>query len=199
MNDPFATDADEAQTEAPVDTPADSPFDEPPADAPKKAAAKKAAPKKAAAKKAADDDEEDADFHPYTLSLKGHSGFDAPLLVMRGKSITHLADQFENTDGAELARLMRNASRAAKYFTEQFPDQGAQKGGGGNRGGGNSGGGQRSGQPQASQEAPNGEKRFCAHGEMRFKSDVSKAGKPYKGFFCTSRDRSDQCDAQFLR
>ncbi|QGJ87777.1 hypothetical protein SEA_BIANCATRI92_50 [Mycobacterium phage BiancaTri92] len=64
---------------------------------------------------------------------------------------------------------------------------------------GNAGGGaQQSRAPQAAQEAPNGEKRFCAHGEMQFKSGVSKkTGNPYKMFVCTA-PRDQQCDAQFL-
>ncbi|ATN87050.1 ribonucleoside reductase class II [Mycobacterium phage Anselm] len=67
---------------------------------------------------------------------------------------------------------------------------------------GNAGGGaqqqQQSRAPQAAQEAPNGEKRYCSHGEMQFKSGVSKkTGNPYKMFVCTA-PRDQQCDAQFL-
>jgi hypothetical protein len=51
--------------------------------------------------------------------------------------------------------------------------------------------------PQGSQEAPNGEKRFCSHGEMVFKSGVSKAGNNYKLFACTA-PREQQCAAQYL-
>lgn len=52
--------------------------------------------------------------------------------------------------------------------------------------------------PQAAQEAPNGEKRFCEHGEMVFKSGVSKAGNAYKLFSCTA-PREQQCKAQYLK
>ncbi|QCG76903.1 hypothetical protein SEA_XIANYUE_49 [Mycobacterium phage XianYue] len=64
---------------------------------------------------------------------------------------------------------------------------------------GNAGGGaQQSRAPQAAQEAPGGEKRYCSHGEMQFKSGVSKkTGNPYKMFVCTA-PRDQQCDAQFL-
>ena len=51
--------------------------------------------------------------------------------------------------------------------------------------------------PQQSQEAPGGEKRFCSHGEMVFKSGVSKAGNAYKLFSCTA-PRDQQCKAQYL-
>ncbi|ASJ79746.1 ribonucleoside reductase class II [Mycobacterium phage Heffalump] len=65
---------------------------------------------------------------------------------------------------------------------------------------GNAGGGaqQQSRAPQPAQEAPGGEKRYCQHGEMQFKSGVSKkTGNPYKMFVCTA-PRDQQCDAQFL-
>ena len=52
--------------------------------------------------------------------------------------------------------------------------------------------------PAASQEAPGGEKRFCNHGEMQFKSGISKAGNAYKLFSCTA-PREQQCKAQYLK
>jgi hypothetical protein len=193
MNDPFAPTADEAQTETPAEAPADSPFDTPPAEAPKKTAAKKAAPK-AAAKTTVSTDSEGK----VTVTLKGGAGFDAPWIVIHAESIEDAYAQMTES-GTLLGELMKRVSNAGQYFAGLAPAK-AGPAGGGNRGAGNANGGnQRQGQPQGSQEAPNGEKRYCAHGEMRFKSDVSKAGKPYKGFFCTSRDRNDQCDAEFLR
>ena len=53
--------------------------------------------------------------------------------------------------------------------------------------------------PQAATQAPGGEKRFCSHGEMVFKTGVAKAsGKPYSLFSCTA-PRESQCPAQFLK
>ena len=53
--------------------------------------------------------------------------------------------------------------------------------------------------PQQAGEAPGGEKRYCDHGEMVFKSGVAKAtGKPYSLFSCTA-PREQQCKAQFLK
>lgn len=53
--------------------------------------------------------------------------------------------------------------------------------------------------PQQATEAPGGEKRFCEHGEMVFKSGVAKGtGKPYQLFSCTA-PRESQCKAQFLK
>lgn len=52
--------------------------------------------------------------------------------------------------------------------------------------------------PQAAVSAPGGEKRFCNHGEMQFKTGVAKqTGKPYSLFSCTA-PRDQQCRAQFL-
>lgn len=53
--------------------------------------------------------------------------------------------------------------------------------------------------PQQAGEAPGGEKRYCSHGEMVFKSGVAKStGKPYRLFSCTA-PRDQQCPAQFLK
>jgi len=189
-NDPFAPENDEAQTEQapePEDT-----FDAPPAEAPepKKAPTKRAA-KKATAKVASDDDE-DPEFYPYTLSLKGHGGFDAPMLVLRGKTIGDIADLMEKGNNDDLKRLMSNAAGAAKFFNGLFPDKANAQ----SRGG--SGGGQRSGgAPQEAKEAPGGEERFCKHGKMEFKSGISKAGNKYELFSCTA-PRDEQCPAQYL-
>lgn len=52
--------------------------------------------------------------------------------------------------------------------------------------------------PPAAAQAPNGEKRFCSHGEMVFKSGVSRAGNAYKLFSCTA-PREQQCPAEYLK
>lgn len=39
----------------------------------------------------------------------------------------------------------------------------------------------------------------CRHGAMVFKEGVSKAGKPYKMWSCTSTNRQEQCDPQWVR
>jgi len=39
----------------------------------------------------------------------------------------------------------------------------------------------------------------CAHGNMVFKSGTSaKTGRPYRGYTCPNKDRSDQCDPIWL-
>lgn len=53
---------------------------------------------------------------------------------------------------------------------------------------------------QQQAQRPAGDSPICNHGQMEFKEGVSKSsGKPYKGWFCPSSDRNDQCKPQFIR
>jgi hypothetical protein len=38
----------------------------------------------------------------------------------------------------------------------------------------------------------------CGHGTMEFKSGTGKTGRPYNGYVCPSKDRSDQCSPIWL-
>lgn len=46
---------------------------------------------------------------------------------------------------------------------------------------------------------PPGPAPQCAHGSMEWRHRTAKSGKEYKGWFCPSKDQSQQCDAQFVR
>jgi hypothetical protein len=187
-DDPFAgAPADEAQ--APYEPPADT-FNPPPADPEPEptAPAKKAPAKKAAAKAAAPAPVVSVGADgKHVVTMKGGKDFDAPWYVVHASGLDELEELFNGEGGVRLAKLFERIQAASKHFAGlKVPSA--------------SGVGQaRQAAPAAAQQAPGGEKRFCAHGEMQFKSDVSKAGKPYKGFFCTERDRNSQCKAQFLR
>ncbi|WP_237072132.1 hypothetical protein [Mycobacterium avium] len=205
-DDPFASPPDEAQAEPVEDqTPEDAfsapPAEEPPAPTPppaKKAAAKKAPAKAVATAK--------VDIQPNVLPIKvdgdgkivvtfkGGTGFDAPWIVIHATSVEDALNQVSGENATKLAKLMERTQIAGQHFAGLSPKP---------QGGGNGGGGgqrqQRQSAPQAAQEAPNGEKRYCAHGEMKFRSGTSKAGKAYQAFFCNSGDRNDECRAQFLR
>jgi hypothetical protein len=202
-DDPFKTAADEAQAEAvpTAEAPAESVFDTPPADAPKKAPAKKAAPKKAAV---TDEDDED-DYHPFTVSMKPHAGHNAPLFVFRGKSVTGLADLFSPDHGADMVRLFESSARAAVKLTEVYEKAGhtaaAAPSAYGNKSSGGSGGGSSAASkpPQEATEPPNGEYKYCKHGQMKFKSFVSKAGKFTQLFECTEEDEDSKCKTEFLK
>ena len=118
------------------------------------------------------------------LTFKGGRDFDAPWIVIHANSLEDAYEQV--TVKAELlAKVMERTKTAGAHFAggkaQAAPAQAAP---------------QRQA-PQGAQEAPGGEKRFCEHGEMVFKSGISKAGKPYKLFSCTA-PRESQCRAQFL-
>ncbi len=38
----------------------------------------------------------------------------------------------------------------------------------------------------------------CVHGQRTFREGTGKTGKPYKMWACPSKDRSSQCDAQWV-
>lgn len=121
-----------------------------------------------------------------TITLKGGAGFDAPWIVIHAQDA---ADGLEQMKDPALKELMNIVKSAGSHFSggsgnaTQRPAQQAQ-------------GGARP--PQ--QSAPSGETKTCQHGEMVFKSGVSKSsGKPYKGFFCPSNDRNAQCKPEFIR
>lgn len=48
--------------------------------------------------------------------------------------------------------------------------------------------------------APESTGHTCRHGQMKYLEQISKkTGNPYKGYFCPSTNRADQCDPQFIR
>lgn len=120
------------------------------------------------------------------LTFKGGRGYEAPWIVIHANSLQEAHDSVVGDNATLLAVVMDRVQTASKHFASIGADsQPAQQQGGG-------------GAPQASQSAPGGEKRYCTHGEMVFKTGVAKAsGKPYSLFSCTA-PRDQQCKAQFL-
>jgi hypothetical protein len=119
-----------------------------------------------------------------TVTLKGGAGFDAPWIVLHAEDAQDALDQLNDK---ALGALIARTKEVATFFS-----------------GGTGNATQRPAQSQQQrppqQSAPNGESKTCAHGEMTFRSGVSKSsGKPYKGFFCPSQDRNAQCSPQFIR
>jgi hypothetical protein len=128
-----------------------------------------------------------------SVTLKGGSGFDAPWVVVRAGSIPSILAQLKNY-APELTEVFDTALKYGGYFARN----GAQKPAGGSAQPGPNG--VPATEKPAYQQAPGGQQKFCDHGEMTFRSGVGKAsGKAYKGFFCPSPNRDEQCDAQFLR
>ena len=121
------------------------------------------------------------------LTFKGGRDYDAPWIVIHANGLQEAHDFVVGDNASLLAVVMERVKTASSHFAgkpanaeqAQAPAPGYA--------------------PQAATEAPGGEKRFCNHGEMVFKSGVAKAtGKPYSLFSCTA-PRESQCKAQFLK
>ena len=126
------------------------------------------------------------------MTFKGGKSYDSPWIVIHANGLQEAHDFVVGDNASLLAVVMDRVQTASKHFSgignDAQPAQGAapsQQ--------------YQGGAPQQSQEAPGGEKRFCNHGEMVFKTGVAKAsGKPYSLFSCTA-PRDQQCRAQFLK
>jgi len=117
------------------------------------------------------------------LTFKEGAGYDASWVVVHAESV---ADGIAILADKQFGDLLARTKKIAAFFSGGSTAQAASNGGGG-------------GAPAASQEAPGGEKRYCSHGEMVYRSGVSKkSGNAYKMFACPSPDRNGQCKAQFL-
>ncbi|AHG24271.1 ribonucleoside reductase class II [Mycobacterium phage Benvolio] len=120
-----------------------------------------------------------------SATFKFAGAYSDPWVVVKGSDP---ADVLAKLDKPEFKALMDKVKLIASVYAPADAKPAGNAGGGA----------QQSRAPQAAQEAPNGEKRYCSHGEMQFKSGVSKkTGNPYKMFVCTA-PRDQQCDAQFL-
>ncbi|AHJ86414.1 hypothetical protein 40AC_51 [Mycobacterium phage 40AC] len=118
-----------------------------------------------------------------SATFKFAGAYSDPWVVVKGSDA---ADVLAKINQPEFKELMDKVKQIAGVYAGDKP---AAAGGGAPA---------QSRAPQAAQQAPNGETRHCAHGEMVFKSGVSKSsGKPYKLFSCTA-PRDQQCKAQFL-
>lgn len=122
------------------------------------------------------------------LTFKGGRDFDAPWIVIHANGLQEAHDFVVGDNASLLAVVMDRVKVASAHFAgKPAGAPAAPQGGQGERQA-----------PQQAAEAPGGEKRFCSHGEMVFKSGVAKAtGKPYSLFSCTA-PRDQQCKAQFL-
>lgn len=141
-----------------------------------------------------------------------HTGStDEALEILGGK-----AD--DDSPASVLKALMDRAASLGRYFSKKQTDL---KGGngassGGSRSSGNSsngsssssgsssnGGGRRqAGRPANSHESPDGDTRDCDHGQMVYRTGVTKSGKnkgqTWRAFMCPSRDDDDKCEPEWL-
>ncbi|AER48759.1 ribonucleoside reductase class II [Mycobacterium phage Alma] len=133
-----------------------------------------------------------------SVTFKGDGTYTAPWIVPKYASVdAALVDLGVDADevaklgqGQKWFALFDRATKMAQHFASLGGGAAKPASGGG-------GGSQRQAPPKAATEAPNGEKKFCKHGEMEYKSGTSKkTGKPYALFSCTA-PRDEQCDAQW--
>mgnify|MGYP003514862100 FL=1 len=118
-------------------------------------------------------------------TYKEGAGYDASWTVVHAASVD---DWFLIHENPRFPELLAKQKKVAAYFRTK-PEGAAQQSGQTNP----------SHAPQQATQAPGGEKRFCSHGEMVFKTGVAKAtGKPYSLFSCTA-PREQQCRAEFLK
>ena len=115
-------------------------------------------------------------------TYKEGAGYDASWTVVHAASVD---DWFAIHEDPRFPALLEKQKKVASFFRGKPAVEAAKSEAPASRA------------PQQSQEAPGGEKRFCKHGEMLFKSGVSKAGNAYKLFSCTA-PRQEQCPAEYL-
>ncbi|GGM45143.1 hypothetical protein GCM10012275_15250 [Longimycelium tulufanense] len=125
-----------------------------------------------------------------SVTLKGGSGYDAPWIVIKAPTVQAAREALD--DENSLKALIDKTAAVGAYFSA--------KGGGTPRPPKPATGSQPQGKPPY-QQPPGGEQRYCRHaaelGPMVWRSGISNAGKPYAGWYCPSRDRSDQCRPQY--
>jgi hypothetical protein len=190
--DPFADDADEAQTETGWVWGHAEEQDEAPK-APKPASK----PVRVVKTTKREPDMSENNDGKITVTLKGGAGFDAPWIVFYFDGVEDALDTL-NGDAESVKALIDRTARISAVFTDTVggsrPAASANNGGRG----GKSGNGQ---DKPAYKKAPRrgGEAPVCDHGvAMDWKSGVSKAGKPYEGYFCAGTDDwDDQCKPVF--
>jgi hypothetical protein len=124
-----------------------------------------------------DTDENDApayDGFGVSLTFKGDGAYYSPWIVLRAPNAAGLRDLLDD----DLKELIKESTTIAKghykLAQEIAGEKPARSGGGGNGGGG---GGNYNRAPQAAKEHPDGKKEFCEHGEMDYKTGVTKSGK----------------------
>ncbi|GGU45652.1 hypothetical protein [Lentzea flava] len=137
-----------------------------------------------------------------SATFKGNGEYSSAWYVFRAPSVDVLADMLEGV--GDIKRLVTAGALVDQFIKQKEPAGKARTGSPNNNGGqrpnNNSSGGsnqQRRGRPQAATEAPNGEKRYCDHGEMRWRSGISQAGNTYAGWYCTAQNRDQQCRPEY--
>lgn len=132
----------------------------------------------------------DSGAHKVRVTLKAGPGYEAPWITVDGTDVADAADQL--SDGSAVDKLVKVTVNAAKHFHGTYGTGRPASSGGGQA--------RQAGKPEAADQAPDGEERYCKHGRRKYMSGISKtSGKAYKGFFCNETDRSEQCKPEFVK
>lgn len=133
-------------------------------------------------------------------TLKGLGGPAAPWIVVHAEDTRDLLRIYTDPDFKKVMEYTASAGKAFHRLTDA-PAQGGQSnnGGGGYQNQQQSGG--QPGRPANANQAPNGQAKYCQHGEMVFRSGVNQqSGKAWQGHFCPQPKGSpDQCKPEFGR
>ena len=102
-----------------------------------------------------------------SVTLKGGRDFDAPWVVVRAQSVGAALDALDE----DMQQLLKVAAKYGKAFAELG---GSKPAGGAAKSGAASSNSRPAPGPK---DHPDGKKEFCQHGEMQYKSGVTKTGK----------------------
>lgn len=134
---------------------------------------------------------QDDDGYGVSVTLKAGTGYEAPWIVVRGKTPTDVLAQLADENFDQLVRTV--VPQYAADFVLAFQQVKQQRGGQAQQG-----------QSQAVQNVVNAtggtvtsKVRTCVHGEL-VRRTGSKNGKTWVGWFCpTPKDTPGQCDPVF--
>lgn len=121
-----------------------------------------------------------------TVTLKGGRDFDAPWIVIHADDAEDALATLSEPSMRTLIERTREIARVFAGSTQPGPQRG------------NDG---QKGRPAGATQPPNGETPTCAHGQMIYRSGISRStGKAYEGYFCPLpyERRAEQCRAQYL-
>lgn len=145
-------------------------------------------PAKTTKKEASVSEETNTQAGGITISHKPSNAYDSALLVIKGGSPTEALATYQDPN---MKPLIEMASKVDVFVKETFAKDGPAP----------ADAPAKAPSTEARKEAPGGEKRTCQHGQMQYKTGISKKdGKTWQGFFCpTPQGTADQCKPQFLR
>lgn len=132
-----------------------------------------------------------------SVTLKGGTGYDAPWIVVKGTSVQEALDTLNEI---REKGLMDVTAKAAGMFQGYVGGASHAAGAGASQGTGQQGGGYSQRPPaQPSGPPPGVEARNCRHGQMVYRTGMSKFNKPYQAFFCPQpKESHDKCEGIFF-